>query len=62
MARMNRNGMAVSTTAVFIVSSDALVNSIASGTSVSAMHQKTRLVGVGSSPSDRLRVVVAATA
>ena len=56
------NGIAVSTTAVFMVDSEALANSMASGTRVSTTHQNRRRVGLGSSPSRRLRVLVAATA
>ena len=36
------NGMAVSTTAVFMVDSETLANSMASGTRVRAMHQNKR--------------------
>ncbi|MNY30562.1 hypothetical protein D3C86_1646750 [compost metagenome] len=61
-SRIRVNGMAVSTTAVFMVDSDALANSMASGTRVSVTHQNRRWVGDGSSPSFRLRVLVAATA
>ncbi len=56
------NGMEVSTTAVFMVERETLAKSIASGIRVSITHQNRRWVGVGSWPSCRLRVLVAATA
>ncbi|MNJ78766.1 hypothetical protein D3C77_766040 [compost metagenome] len=59
--RMKMNGMAVRITAVLRVLSEALMYSIASGSTASIRHQNRRRLGDGSWPSRRLRVLVAAT-
>ena len=59
---MTMKGTAVTTVAVFMVSSGAFEKIIAMGTKVSITHQNKRAFGEGSCPSSRPRVQVADTA